>query len=311
MHESVSQAVNPAPMAPAGGPFDLNDAPAYRRWRERKLKAYPASAAEVTVEIDGLANPGASGISAILAALGRANMAIYECRGGGVSPALLRAFGQRFGLSRLDHHLCAEADGVAALTTAGSGQRQRYIPYTNRALSWHTDGYYNDQADRVRALILHCARSAAAGGGNALLDHEIAYIRLRDENPDLITALMHPECLTIPANRDQGVEIRPERRGPVFALDPSSGALHMRYTARKRYVVWRDDGATRAAVSFLNALLADAGGPVFRHRLRPGQGLISNNVLHDRTAFEDDPAEPRLMLRARYFDRVGGDGVPG
>ncbi len=312
MHESGSQA---AISTALGGPFDLNDAPAYGRWRGHKLKGYPASAAEVTVEIDGLANPGGAGISKILAALGRANMAIYQCRDGNVSPALLRAFGERFGLSRLDHHLCAEEDGVAALTAAGNGGRRTYIPYTNHALSWHTDGYYNAPAQRVRAVILHCVRDAAGdgegGGGNALLDPEIAYIRLRDENPDFIAALTHPECLTIPANRDGAAEIRPLRAGPVFTVDPASGALHMRFTARKRHVVWRDDTATRAAVSFLNALLADAGGPAFRHCPRPGQGLLSNNVLHDRTAFEDDPAEPRLMLRARYFDRVGGDGGRG
>lgn len=310
MHESGSPATTSA-AAPAGGPFDLNDGPAYRRWRERKLKAYPRSAAGVTVKIGGLADPGAGGISAILAALGRANMAIYECRRGGGSPALLRAFGERFGLRRLDRHLCADEDGVAALTSTGGGPRRTYIPYTNQALSWHTDGYYNDPAHRVRAVILHCARDAPGGGENALLDPEIAYILLRDQNPDFITALMHPECLTIPANRDGGAEIRPERRGPVFALEPAGSALTMRFTARKRHVVWRDDGATRAAVGFLNALLADAAGPVFRHRLRPGQGLLSNNVLHDRTAFEDDPAGPRLMLRARYFDRVGGNGAPG
>jgi hypothetical protein len=29
-------------------------------------------------------------------------------------------------------------------------------------------------------------------------------------------------------------------------------------------------------------------------------------VLHDRSAFRDDPARPRLLYRARYRDRVGG-----
>jgi hypothetical protein len=41
----------------------------------------------------------------------------------------------------------------------------------------------------VRGLILHCVQSAATGGENQLLDHEIAYILLRDENPDHIRAL--------------------------------------------------------------------------------------------------------------------------
>jgi hypothetical protein len=34
-------------------------------------------------------------------------------------------------------------------------------------------------------------------------------------------------------------------------------------------------------------------------------GLVCNNVLHDREAFADDPASPRLLYRARFLDRVG------
>ena len=43
-------------------------------------------------------------------------------------------------------------------------------------------------------------------------------------------------------------------------------------------------------------------------------GLVGHNVLHARTAFADDPAAPRLLLRARYLDRVcsssGDSGTP-
>jgi hypothetical protein len=40
-------------------------------------------------------------------------------------------------------------------------------------------------------------------------------------------------------------------------------------------------------------------------RLASGWGLISNNVLHTRTGFEDG-AVPRLLYRARYYDRIDG-----
>jgi hypothetical protein len=33
-------------------------------------------------------------------------------------------------------------------------------------------------------------------------------------------------------------------------------------------------------------------------------GLLCNNVLHDRSAFSDDPSRPRLLYRARYLDRI-------
>jgi len=35
-------------------------------------------------------------------------------------------------------------------------------------------------------------------------------------------------------------------------------------------------------------------------------GVICNNVLHTRSAFRDDPAHPRLLYRARYYDRIRG-----
>ena len=66
------------------------------------------------------------------------------------------------------------------------------------------------------------------------------------------------------------------------------------------------------AVAWLEALLngqLDEGLPyIYRGTLQPGWGLISNNVLHDRSAFEDDPdpAHKRLLYRARYYDRIAG-----
>ncbi len=37
----------------------------------------------------------------------------------------------------------------------------------------------------------------------------------------------------------------------------------------------------------------------------PGWGLICNNVLHTRTGFADGQP-PRLLYRARYYDRLAG-----
>jgi hypothetical protein len=34
-------------------------------------------------------------------------------------------------------------------------------------------------------------------------------------------------------------------------------------------------------------------------------GILCNNVLHDRSGFTDDPLRPRLILRARYHERIG------
>lgn len=80
----------------------------------------------------------------------------------------------------------------------------------------------------------------------------------------------------------------------------------MRYTARTRSIEWNDDAPTRAAVACLEAVLDGASPHVLQLRLEAGMGVVANNVLHDRAAFTDDPARPRLLYRARYLDRVGG-----
>jgi hypothetical protein len=119
---------------------------------------------------------------------------------------------------------------------------------------------------------------------------------------------MRPDALTIPANIEAGREIRPLQSGPVFSLDPQGFGLHMRYTIRKRHIEWQQDPVTLAAVAHLEKLLSDesASRYVFSHRLASGQGIICNNVLHNRAAFKDDAqsGQQRLMYRARYYDRM-------
>jgi hypothetical protein len=154
-------------------------------------------------------------------------------------------------------------------------------------------------------MMLHCVQPAPQGGINRLLDHELAYIALRDANPEYIQALMHPQAMTIPERRDETGVARPAQSGPVFSLE--DGALHMRYTARTRSIVWREDVLTLAAASELLALL-DAPHCTGRLgvKMDAGMGLVCQNVLHDRSAFEDEAGSPRLLLRARYLDRAHG-----
>lgn len=274
----------------------------YRQWRQSKLENYPRSAEELLVEIGGLLDVSDAERAEILTICGRSNMAVYRCRDDFADRAAVRAFASCFGLTRLDHHLCTNDDGVSELCVANKGIRSGYAPYSNRGLSWHTDGYYNEKDRQIRSIVLHCAQTAETGGENVLLDHEIAYILLRDEDPRFITALEHPECLTIPANTDSQGEIRPAVSGPVFSYD--GGVIHMRFSARRINAQWRDDDLTRAAREHLAEILADENGPVLRYRMQAGEGLICNNVLHNRTAFEDGPAHKRLLYRARFFDRI-------
>lgn len=292
-------------------PFVLANEAAYRRWRDWKLASYPAAAAALVVEVYDPRNPSPAEAAELLRICRKANLAIYRSRLGSLADKdIPRKLGERFGLTRLDSNLLADEDSISSIEMVPGKSGRGYIPYSNRRLLWHTDGYYNPDAHRVRAFVLHCVQPAADGGENALLDPEIAYIRLRDADAGHVRALMAPDAMTIPPNTEEGAR-RPASIGPVFAIDSTGGNLHMRYTARTRSIVWKDDAATHAAAQALEQLLADASPYVFRHRLAAGEGLLCNNVLHNRTVFMDDVDKGvrRLLYRARYHDRIAGTNL--
>lgn len=287
-----------------GSPFCLEDPAAYQAWRERKLERYPRHAEDLVVEVRNPRALSPAERAAIIDRCRKANMAIYAGHTGADPdksiPATLAA---QFGLRYLDRNMGADDDGITSLQVVNRQWRDRYIPYTDRPIHWHTDGYYNGLDQQIHALLLHCVHPAEEGGANALLDHEIAYLRLRDISPDYIAALMAPDAMTIPANILDDTVLRPERSGPVFSLW-GKDRLHMRYTARAHNVIWKDDATTRAAVAALQTLLTQRDPLIHQLTLQSGWGLISNNVLHDRSRFHDNEQCPRLLYRLRYYESV-------
>jgi hypothetical protein len=275
----------------------------YLRWRERKLASCPSSPEELIVEVRDARALTVAEHGAIAQRLARANMAVYASRcADDPDKEIPRALGRQFGLRRLDPNWLADDDGISSVAVREGEPRGEFIPYTNRAIRWHTDGYYNPPARRIRAFVLHCVRDAAEGGESSLLDHELAYLALRDANPDWARALMQPQAMTIPGRSDGGEVAREARSGPVFSFEPRDGALEMRYTARTVSILWSEDAAPGAAAL---AKWLDGGPPqAVRLKLGSGMGVICNNVLHARSAFEDAPHRPRLLYRARYYDRA-------
>lgn len=288
-------------------PFNLGNTTAYLRWREHKLARAITDTDELIVEIKDPRSLTKAEHAALLERCQRSNMAVYATGADQVDEDMVRQFGLQFGLNSLDANWLAGEQGITRVTVcADDGQRQAYIPYTDRAIKWHTDGYYNPPERQVRSFVLHCVQSAGQGGENRLMDHEIVYLMMRDANGDFIRALSAPDAMTIPERTDEQGVARAAQTGPVFSIDPASGNLHMRYTARTRSIEWKPDATTLAAVAFLEKLLASELPHIHHTRLEPGMGLLCNNVLHDRAAFSDDPGSPRLLYRARYHDRIAG-----
>ena len=286
-------------------PYLLNESVAYEAWREQKLNNYPQVAEELIIELNNPIKLMDNELDSLKSICAKANIVIYRCSDSQQeNKQIVISLAEQLGLNQFDANLCADEDKISVIQDKGPNQAS-YIPYTNKPLNWHTDGYYNSAQQRIRAFSMHCVRPAVRGGENSYLDPEIAYVLLRDENPNYIEALMGPSVMTIPANEENGRQIRATQSGPVFFIDQTSQSLQMRYTARKRNIIWKNDKTVEQALSFLHEILQ--GNPyLFRYRLNAGEGVICNNVLHNRSAFEDKFGDDgkRLLYRARFYNRV-------
>ena len=196
------------------GPFDLDDERAYRDWRDGKLSGV-SNRLEV-IELRDPRNLEATEREALLAGCARSNMAIYRSPATQEDKDIPRLLGRQLGLERLDGNFLADVDGISSITP-GAGTRGEFIPYTDRAIGWHTDGYYNPACMPVRAMILHCVRPAPSGGETALLDPELAWLRLRQDGEG-------PRG-PIPMREDHGAVIERAPHRLVHAVARPEGAV--------------------------------------------------------------------------------------
>ena len=292
-------------MIPLDSPFHPDNEAGYQAWRAQKLTGYPQQAQELVVEVSDPHRLSDAEYQALWQRLAKTGMAIYATnRGEAADKNIPRDIAAQFGLKQLDANWLSDEDGISSITPQDEGGQKRgeFIPYTHNRIRWHTDGYYNPPERRIFAMMLHCVREAAEGGENELFDPELAYLYLRDVNPDYVRALMAEDAMTIPARTDELGVARPDETGPALLLD--AGQLHLRYTARTKSISWKQDAATLVAVKALEDLLASEPAGVFKLKLQPGMGLICNNVLHTRSGFTDSPERRRLLYRARYHDHI-------
>jgi hypothetical protein len=286
-------------------PFLLANEDAYQAWRSCKLDSRRQSTPLRVFALNAQGLLAKSQLTDLQQQVEAYNYVIFESADRDFGKREFVALNRQFGLHDLDINPGADADRVTALRVVDdSDQRAQYIPYTNRAMNWHTDGYYNSHSRRINAFSLYCVNQSARGGGNFLFDHEMMYLLIRDQSPELLEALMHDDLMRIPANVQDNQVIRAEETGPVFSLQPISCVLNMRYTSRPHNIVWKTDKCSQRALNLVREILLE-GQAMTEIRLQAGQGIICNNILHGREAFQDDPQHPaRLVYRARYYDAI-------
>lgn len=282
------------------------DSNAASRWCDARREAHAAGDAGRWIEIGDPYRLRAAERDAIAHQCARLNLALYRFARSRSDPDALSAFASAMGLRRRDLTLGADHRGVASVRVVRDTHGPEMIPFTSRALNWHTDGYYNAPGHSVRGVVMHCAAPAASGGETALLDPDLVYAAMHEQDPALVESLAHPCAMTIPAHEAEGTVVRPARSGPVFRFLADPPKLHMRYTTRTRSIEWRSTPDTFRAVAGIEETIASLSALHVQVRFEAGAGVICNNVLHRRSAFVDGEDERlrRVMLRIRSFDPV-------
>lgn len=278
----------------------------YSQWRDDKLHQYATQTTLQAILINDPFSLTSEELDSLQTHCELNNFALYKLKDPEVSDkAAISQMAKQLGMQQLDQNLCADNDSVTSLQVMNLGRAKGYIPYTSHALNWHTDGYYNPFEFHIRSFMLHCVQKAQSGGENMFINHELIYIHLYDEDPDLIAALSQNDAFTIPANIENGVEVRAAQTGPVFYRDSVSNTLQMRYTSRSKSIQWKHDKTLLKAASMIEELL-DSSELTLHYTLQPGEGLICNNILHGRSAFINGniPQQQRLMYRARSYNRL-------
>lgn len=289
-------------------PFSLENESEYQHWKKAKLEGYSLYDPHSVISVSHHSDLSPQTLGELAIQLQTFNFAFFEVDVAETSFSAndLLTFGRQLGLHRIEVKADASPDGVTLLSAVeASDKRSRYIPYTPRALNWHTDGYYNPMSSRINAFLLYCVNQAGQGGDNFLLDPEMVYMQIRDTDPNLLIALMDKSVMVVPANISNKRVVRQAMVGPVFTVDSETGRLHMRYSARPQNIGWKTHALSIRAVNLVREILIDSEY-ITKQKLKSGQGIVCNNVLHGRRAFVDGSAgEPsRLYYRARYYDAV-------
>ena len=193
----------------------------------------------------------------------------------------------------------------------GASYRDRPIPVsqTRESTGMHTDS--SGKHVRPGVVALACVRQAPEGGGSRVVSAAQAHEALRARAPRLLARLYDAYVRdVVTPGSDRAEEHVAANRFPIFDYDGRLSLRYMRYWIEKGHARVGEplDPEALAAFDALDAALEDPAH-VLAFRMAPGDMLFLDNttVAHDRDAYVDDPASPRLLLRL-WLDRPRGAG---
>ena len=268
--------------------------PEFLRWAEEKEKNIPRNINGILVNIHDINNVKTSEITKIKETINKYNSCIYSSKIALKSNTDLLKFVELVGMRTYDCNNI-ESSKITTITPL-ENNKINYIPYTDKSLNWHTDGYYDKKS--IFSWLLHCVNPATQGGENYLLDHELALREYVFSNDD-IDDLMAGDALTIPESKDTS---RSEISTYIFSFKNQYKKLHMRFSMRKDNI--GTSAKASVAVTKLKKIIEnDCAKYSLTYKLQKNEGIITNNILHGRKAFKDDMVKRRL-LRIRSYERL-------
>ena len=266
----------------------------FLRWAEEKERNIPHNIEGIIVNIHDINNVKISEIAKIKETINKCNCCIYSSKIALKSNTNLLKFVESVGMRTYDRNNI-ESNEISTITPL-ENKKINYIPYTDKSLNWHTDGYYDKKS--IFSWLLHCVHPATHGGENYLLDHELAlreYVLRHDD----INNLMSEEALTIPESKDTS---RSEISTYIFSFKNQYKKLHMRFSMRKDNI-GISPKASPAIIKLKEIIENDCAKYSLTYKLQKNEGIITNNILHGRKAFKDDKVK-RKLLRIRSYERL-------
>jgi len=282
-------------------PFILENETEYKNWRQTKLELYPLNISKFSIPLD-INNFQKKDLDLIKFNMNKYNFALYNFKSE-LTNNELENFCTMLNLNNSISNLFSDSKNISDIKDhkdTNNNQIGEYIPYTNKPLNWHTDGYYYPLNNSVKSFLLHCVNPAHRGGENLLLDHEILYILIRDHNPSYIKILMENNIMGIPRNKNNAESTN--INGPVFFIDDEY-SLNMRFTSRQQNIVWKKSDIIDKIKKFIFNFVESDTKYITKILLKKNQGYIANNILHKREKFFDNKNK-RLLKRIRFSKKL-------
>ena len=270
----------------------------YKRWKEKKLESFTKNLDDLTVQINSPNAISKHEKFRVINLLTNHNIVFFHIdKIVNTDKLSIKNFADQIGLGNYELDSQSDNDGLTEIKDIQDKDKlSEYVPYTNKELNWHTDGYYTDQNNSVLAWMLFCKVAAESGGTNKYLDHEIAYILFNDKS-DKLKDLMQYDACCIPTNI---LTNRKEVYNPVFMFRDEK--LQMKFTMREKNVIWNKKSVQ--AINILKSIIMESSEYHIIKKLEPGTGVVTNNVIHMRTAFTNSKNKNRLLYRLRSKKRV-------